>query len=188
MSTSSLCFIHTQWSKSCAQAHTGRALRSYMAHGMDVESNYRWVKNWTKNPCLHLTSKTFLLMVFCLLHWIFLQCLFCESFSPQTFNTGDSGAHSFAFFPICLYSLVHHLVDFWLEISRTPTFLSLASSELQMHIPSWMLNKYLKLSMLLAKLPIISVFQWSKNLSANHSGQQPQSHHWVFSFTSLSYL
>lgn len=48
-------------------------------------------------------------------------------------------------------------------------FQSLASSKLQMHMPSWMLNKYLKLSMFLLKLPIISLFQWLKNLPTSQS-------------------
>lgn len=173
----SVSFTPTKVSHMPKPTHSRRALQSYVARGVDI-----LLLMSEELDSKFLSSSGFqdiLLMVFCLPHWTFLLSFFGGYFSPQTFTIGFQGSFLCILLHLLVFPCSLHCRLMAVN-TEEPTCPCPASLEHQIHVPSWMPTKHLQLSM--------SFFQWLENLSSDHSGQQPWSHQWVFSFTSLSDL
>ena len=119
--------------------------------GSGNQLQYSWLKiPWTEEPgglqFLGLQKSWRTEWLSLTRPWIFLLSFFCRSFSPQAFSTRFPGL-------ILLHSLLFVYIPFsWLCRLRalctkdTPLSL-LASSELHIHVPFWISNRHLKLSM-----------------------------------------
>lgn len=139
----SFSFTPTKVSHVPKPTHSRRALQSYVARGVDV----LLLMSEELDP-KGLSSSGFqdiLLMVFCLPYWAFLLSFFGACFSPQTFNIGFQGSFLCILLHLLVFPCSLHC-SLMAVTTETPTCPSPASSERQVHIPSWMPTKHLQLS------------------------------------------
>lgn len=138
----SVSFTPTKGSHVPKPTHSRRALQSYVARGVDV---LLLMSEELDPKSLSLSGfQDILLMVFCLPYWTFLLSFFGGGFSPQTFHIGFQG--SFLCVLLCLLVFPCSLhCRLMAGTTETPTC-SPASSEQQVHIPSWMPTKHLQVS------------------------------------------
>lgn len=139
----SVSFTATKVSHVPKPTHSRRALQSYVALGVDV----LLLMSEELDPKF-LSSSGFQdiqLMVFCLPYGTFLLSFFGGSFSPQTFNIGFQGSFLCTRLRLLVFPCSLHCRLMAVN-TETPTCPSPASSEHQVHIPSWMPAKHLQLS------------------------------------------